>query len=373
MIKSKIHYCYPSITQLEKEYASDAAQNGWGENCYKYIDKFESNFKNYLGVDYAIATSSCTGAIQMGLHALDIKEGDEIILADTNWVATLAPIIHLGATPVFVDILEDSWCLDPQLVEKSITSKTKAIIAVHLYGNLCNMKELLKIGKKYNIPVVEDSAEALGTVYNSKKAGSIGLFGTFSFHGTKTITTGEGGMLLIDDEKLYDRCKFLRDHGRQPGTYFNTEITYKYMPFNVQAALGLAQFQRIDELVEKKRWIWNGFKERLSDIEDIYFNPEDSLTYNSVWATALILGDSHKLDRDSLLKAMNEINLPIRPFFYPLSSLPAFNEENIYKSLNLNSYKISRKGVNLPCALNLDEDNLDFYSEKLKEILIDNR
>ena len=144
MIKSKIHYCYPSITQLEKQYASDAAQNGWGENCYKYIDKFESNFKNYLGVDYAIATSSCTGAIQMGLHALDIKEGDEIILADTNWVATLAPIIHLGATPVFVDILEDSWCLDPQLVEKSITSKTKAIIAVHLFGFTCDILRIKK-------------------------------------------------------------------------------------------------------------------------------------------------------------------------------------------------------------------------------------
>ena len=194
--KPRINYTKPSITQLEVAYAADAAKNGWGNACYGYINKFEELFANHLGVKHVIATSSCTGALHMGLYALEIKKNDEIILADTNWIATASPITHLGATPVFVDILLDTWCLDPQKVESAITNKTKAIIATHLYGNLCEMNELIEISKRYKIPIIEDTAEGIGSSYNGKKAGTFGLFSTFSFHGTKTVTTGEGGMLL---------------------------------------------------------------------------------------------------------------------------------------------------------------------------------
>jgi perosamine synthetase len=198
-IKNKIPYTKPSITELEIKYATDAASNGWGNNCYAYIDRFEKAFKEHLGVKYAIATSSCTGAIHMGLSALGIGPGDEVILADTNWIASASPITYLGAKPVFVDILSDTWCLDPDKVESAITSRTKAIIAVHLYGNLCEMDRLLEIGEKYKITVIEDAAEAIGSDYHGKKAGSIGEFGTFSFHGTKTVTTGEGGMFVTNN------------------------------------------------------------------------------------------------------------------------------------------------------------------------------
>ena len=156
-------------------------------------------FRQHLGVKYAIATSSCTGALHMGLAALGIGPGDEVIMADTNWIATAAPIVHLGAKPVFVDILPDSWCIDPELVEAAITPRTKAIIAVHLYGNLCDMDRLLAIGQKHGIPIIEDAAEAIGSDYHGKRAGSMGKFGTFSFHGTKTLTTGEGGMFVTND------------------------------------------------------------------------------------------------------------------------------------------------------------------------------
>ena len=152
--KKKISYTKPSISELEIKYATDAAQNGWGEKCYEYIEKFEEAFKNHLNVNYAIATSSCTGALHMGMHALGIGLGDEVIMANTNWVATASPIIHLGATPIFVDILEDSWCINPSQIESAISSKTKAIIAVHLYGNLCNMDQIKSIGEKYNLPVI---------------------------------------------------------------------------------------------------------------------------------------------------------------------------------------------------------------------------
>ena len=191
-MKTKIYYTKPSITELEVAYATDAAKNGWGDKCYEYIEKFENKFKEFIGAKFAIATSSCTGAIHMGLSAIDICPGDEVILADVNWIATAAPITYLGAKPIFVDILEDTWCIDPKKIEAAITEKTKAIIAVHLYGNLCDMEAILAIGRKYDIPIIEDAAEAIGSKWENHHAGTMGKFGTFSFHGTKTMTTGEG-------------------------------------------------------------------------------------------------------------------------------------------------------------------------------------
>ncbi len=251
----KIYYTRPSISSLEIKYATDAATNGWGENCYDYINKFEELFKNHLNTKYAIATSSCTGALHMGMSALNIGPGDEVIMADTNWIATASPIVHLGAKPVFVDILKDSWCLDPNKVEAAINHRTKAIIAVHLYGNLCDMDSLFKIGKKYNIPIIEDAAEAIGSVYKGSPAGSMGMFGAFSFHGSKTITTGEGGMFVTNNSELYEKVLTLSNHGRsrtQQKQFWSDTIGFKYKLSNIQAAIGCAQMERIEELVKKK-------------------------------------------------------------------------------------------------------------------------
>ena len=189
----RIAYTKPSITQLEIDFATDAATNGWGEKCYDYIIRFEKEFSKHIGTDFGVATSSCTGAMTLRLKALGVGAGDEIILADTNWIATVSPIIHLGARPIFVDILESTWCLDPKAVEQAISTKTRAIVATHIYGNLCNMDDLLAIGEKYNIPVIEDAAEAIGSTYKGRPAGSMGLFSTFSFHGTKHL-------LLVKEE-----------------------------------------------------------------------------------------------------------------------------------------------------------------------------
>ncbi|MDO9194076.1 MAG: DegT/DnrJ/EryC1/StrS family aminotransferase, partial [Undibacterium sp.] len=236
-MKQRIPYTKPSITELEVRYATDATANGWGEHCYDYIHRFEAAFKAHLGVKHAIATSSCTGALHMGLAALGIGVGDEVILADTNWIASAAPIVHLGATPVFVDILAQTWCLDPQQVEAAITPRTKAIIAVHLYGNLCDMDALLAIGERHGIPVIEDAAEAIGSVWHGRRAGSMGAFGSFSFHGTKTITTGEGGMFVTNDDALYNTVLTLSNHGRsrsQKKQFWPDMLGYKYKMSNVQ-------------------------------------------------------------------------------------------------------------------------------------------
>src|SRR5690349_15753201 len=202
---SRIHYAKPSINELELAYAADAAANGWGERCYDYIVRFESAFRDHLGVGHAIATSSCTGALHMGLAALGVGPGDEVILGDINWIASASPITYLGAKPVFVDVLPDSWCLDPAKVEAAITPRTKAIVAVHLYGNMADLDALFAIGARHGLPVIEDAAEAIGSRLGERRAGSIGAFGTFSFHGTKTVTTGEGGMFVTQDPELYER------------------------------------------------------------------------------------------------------------------------------------------------------------------------
>ncbi|MFC1677259.1 DegT/DnrJ/EryC1/StrS family aminotransferase, partial [Planctomycetota bacterium] len=212
----KILYAKPSITELEIKYVNDAISNGWGEHCYDYINRFQSSFEDYLGAEHALATSSCTGALHLAFAALGIGPGDEVIAPDITWIASVAPITYLSAKPVFVDVLEESWCIDPDKIEAAITDKTKAILVVHLYGNLVEMDVVLEIAKKYNLPVIEDAAEALGSEYKGRKTGSMGDFGVFSFHGTKTITTGEGGMLTSNSQELFDKASVLSDHGRDP-------------------------------------------------------------------------------------------------------------------------------------------------------------
>lgn len=356
-MKSKIHYTKPSITELEVEYATDAARNGWGEKCYDYIIRFEEIFRKHLGVNYAIATSSCTGAMHMGLAALGIGPGDEVILADINWIATAAPIIHLGARPVFVDVLPDTWCIDPSKAEEAITSKTKAIIATHIYGNLADIDRLLEMGRNYNIEIIEDAAEALGSVYFGKRAGSIGKFGTFSFHGTKTITTGEGGMFVTNDGDVYERVLTLSNHGRERGQtkqFWADVVGFKYKISNIQAAIGCAQMRRIDELIADKRRIFEYYYDNLKHLP-LKMNPESDSTVNGYWMPSMVIDEEIRFDRQKLLHAFQENNIDGRVFFWPLSMLPMFAE----RPENSISYSIFRRAINLPSYHGLTDPEMD--------------
>jgi perosamine synthetase len=346
-MKPRIHYTKPSITELEVGYATDAAKNGWGDRCYGYINRFEEAFKQHLGVKYAIATSSCTGALHMGMAALGIGPGDEVILADTNWIATVSPIVHLGAKPVFVDILEDSGCLDPSLVEQAISPRTKAIVAVHLYGNLCEMDKLLAIGDKYGIPVIEDAAEAVGSVYHGKRAGSMGKFGAFSFHGTKTLTTGEGGIFVTDDSELYEQVLTFSNHGRARGQikqFWPDVLGYKYKMSNIQAAIGCGQIERIAELTQRKREILSYYREHLAVLPGVSINPEMSNTINGAWMPTIVFGQEAGVTRETLQAAFAAENIDARVFFHPLSSLPMFQENRE----NLQAWSVPTRAINLP-------------------------
>lgn len=367
-MNNRIHYTRPSISELEVAYATDAARNGWGDRCYEYIARFEKAFSEHLGVTYAIATSSCTGALHLGLAALGIGPGDEVVLADTNWIASAAPITYLGATPVFVDILPDTWCLDPVLVEAAITSRTRAIIAVHLYGNLCEMEELLTIGEKYGLPVIEDAAEAIGSVYRGKRAGSIGTFGTFSFHGTKTITTGEGGMFVTNDPGLYETVLTLSNHGRslqQSRQFWPDMLGFKYKMSNIQAAIGCAQMERIEGLIAEKRRIFLAYRDRLAGLP-VALNPEPEGVVNGYWMPNIVVDASLSFDREQLLAAFRAANIDGRVFFWPLSCLPMFTPS----TQNSIAYEIFPRACNLPSYHELTDDEIDRVCSVVADCLI---
>jgi len=353
---SRIYYTKPSITELEVRYAADAAANGWGEHCYDYIDRFEDSFRRHLGVRHAIATSSCTGALHMGLAGLGVGPGDEVILADINWIASAAPVVHLGATPVFVDVLPDTWCIDPEKAAAAITPRTKAIIAVHLYGNLCDMDALLAIGARRGIPIVEDAAEALGSVWHGRRAGSLGAFGVFSFHGSKTVTTGEGGMFVTDDDALFAKVLALSSHGRVPGEkrhFWPHMVGFKYRLSNIQAAIGCAQMERIDELIAGKRRVFGYYAERLAPLP-LKMNPEPTGTVNGFWMPNIVVDEGVPFDRDALLAEFRRNDIDARTFFWPLSMLPMFSR----KPQNSVSYGLCARAMNLPSYHDIGETAL---------------
>jgi len=350
----RIAYTKPSITELEVTYATDAARNGWGAQCYDYLNRLERDFAAHLGVKHAIAASSCTGALHLGLAALGIGPGDEVILADTNWIASVAPVVHLGATPVFVDILEDTWCADPALVETAITPRTKAIIAVHLYGSMCDMDRLLDIGARHGVAVVEDAAEAIGSAWGDKRAGSMGAFGTFSFHGTKTMTTGEGGMFVTNDTTLFEQVTTLSNHGRdasEPRQFFPLVTGYKFKMSNIAAAIGCAQVERIDDLTEGKRRIMALYRDLLSGVEGITLNAEPEGVTNGYWMPTVVFGKDAGINREMLIDAFQQANVDARVFFWPLSELPMFDA----RPENRKAHDIAARAINLPSYHDMDE------------------
>ena len=364
---NRIPYTRPSITEREVTYATDAARNGWGDRCNEYVERFEADFAAHLGTRHAIATSSCTGAMHLGLAALGIGDGDEVILGDVNWIASAAPAAHLGARPIFVDVLRDSWCLDPAAVEAAITPATRAIVAVHLYGNLCDMNALLALGRRHGIPVIEDAAEAIGSRWQARAAGSMGVFGTFSFHGTKTITTGEGGMFVTQSDALHERVLTLGNHGRRRGEtrqFWPERLGFKYKMSNLQAAIGCAQLERVDELVAARRRVFLAYREALADLP-LRMNPEPPGTVNGFWMPTIVVDEAVPFDRERLLAAFRRERIDGRVFFWPLSELPMFAR----RPGNVVARSLYRRAMNLPSHPDLTDDEIERVALTTRRVL----
>jgi len=364
----------PWITQHEIDYVSQAAASAWYGNANVYQKRFEEAFANHLGRRFAIALPSCTSAIHLALLAVGARPDDEVIVPEATWIATSAPISYVGATPVFADIEQQTWCLSASSFEQAITPRTRAVIPVNLYGGMPDYDALLEIAARHRIVIIEDAAESIGSVYHGKKAGSFGMASVFSFHGSKTLTTGEGGMLLTDDESLYQRSRIIADHGRRPEdrAFWNAEIGQKYKMSSLQAALGLAQLDRIEELVARKRQIFGWYRAGLERAPGISLNSEPAGTTNSVWMVTAVMDATLGWTKEALGKALAAEGIDTRPFFYPLSSLPAYADSpqvEVAAKRNRVAYDISPRAINLPSALSLTEAQVGFVCDRLTRLV----
>lgn len=363
----------PWITQKEIDYVTDAATNAWYENANMYHQRLEGAFADYLGVRHAVALPSCTSALHLALASLGVGPGDEVVVPDITWIATAAAIVYVGATPVFADIDEHTWCLTAASLERVITPRTRAVIPVDLYGSMPDMHAIRDVASRHGLAVIEDAAEAIGAEYHGRRAGALGDVGVFSFHGTKTLTTGEGGMLVTDRDDVYERVLVLRDHGRQPGglAFWHTEVAYKYKMSSLQAALGLAQLERVDELIARKRETFDWYRQRLHCLPGMQLNVEPPGTRNSYWMVTLVLDPALGVDKNQLAARLQAQGIDTRPFFYPLSSLPAFErleQASQARRRNHVSYAISPRAINLPSALTLTEAQVEYVCACLSAI-----
>jgi perosamine synthetase len=374
-MSSRIPVAGPWVTDREIRYVTEAAGSDWYGGAGQALRKFEQAFAESVGVKHAIGLPHCTAGLHLGLIALGVGPGDDVIVPDITWVATAAPIFYVGAKPVFADIDPVSWCVTPETIERVLTPRTKAIMVVDLYGAMPDMHGIRELAKQRGIPVLEDAAQSIGAEIDGAKAGSFGDVATFSFHGSKTLTTGEGGMLVTDATKHYDRCLFLRDHGRPPGSFrsfMSTEVGYKYKMSGLQAAFGLAQLERLDELITKKRQIFAWYEERLKGVPGLQLNFEAAGTKNTYWMVTIITDRAYGFTHQTMMSHFDALEIETRPFFHPLSALPAFAsapDAAAARERNVHSYDLSPRGLNLPSALTLQEDQVDRVCTAVRQLL----
>lgn len=359
MAPDKIPYTRPSITDREVGYVLDAAANGWGPRCYDYIERFERAFSGWVGAPHAVATSSATGALHLGLAAMGIGPGDEVIVPDLTWIASVAPIIHLGGTPRFADIDPVTWCLDPDSVTSLITGRTRAVLAVHLYGNPCDLVRLARICDRHGLALIEDAAEGIGTAVDGRQAGNFGYFSVFSFHGTKTMTTGEGGMLLTSDRSLEESVRVLNNHGRpahKAAEFVPEAIGYKYRMSNVQAALGLGQVERLDELVDRKVQILEDYRKRLSGLTSLRLNTCGQRDRLGAWMPTVEWLDPIDFPARRLREALMGAGIDARPVFPSLSELPLFSHSQDRCPV---ASRFAGRAINLPSYHDMASSDID--------------
>jgi perosamine synthetase len=349
----------PTITEAEIRLVTDAVTSGWVSSLGKYIEQFEREFAEYCGVRHCVSTSNGTVAIHLALKVLGIGAGDEVIVPDLTFVATANAVALAGATPVIADVSASDWCLDPAAVERHMTSRTKAIIPVHLYGHPCDMESLRRLAEPRRIAIIEDAAEAHGAFDGDRRVGGLGDFGTFSFYGNKIVTTGEGGALTTDSDELAERARLLRDHGMSPTRrYWHSEIAYNYRLTNLQAALGVAQMQQIDAWIGERARILDTYR-RLLEPRGFTLNPHRGDTRPVNWMTCLLVEGIDRSQRDHLITLLRTKGVDSRPFFYPLSALPMYPCDHA----NPVSHALSPIGLNLPTFPALTDAEIAIVSD----------
>lgn len=366
-LPEKILTAGPLVGSLESFYAFDAARNGWNNRHSEYISRFETEFAELVGAKYAMATSSCTGALHLSLLAAGIGPGDEVIVPEITWVATASAVAYTGATPVFCDVDLETWTLDVSALELLITPRTKAVMPVHLYGFPAEIEKICAIAKKYGIKVIEDAAPAIGATKGEKAVGTFGDLGCFSFQGAKLLVTGEGGMLTTDNEELYLRAKKLQDHGRKPGTFWIEQLGYKYKMSNVTAALGLAQIQRAENQILRKRRIRTWYEEFLGDLPNVVFQMQTPDSYPIHWMTSIRIEGENLVSTSQLRTELDKAGVDTRPVFPAISRYEFWKGEK--KEPGPNAMKIASGGINLPSGVGLSRSTVEYVSDQIIRIM----
>ncbi|MEK6705776.1 MAG: DegT/DnrJ/EryC1/StrS aminotransferase family protein [Candidatus Poribacteria bacterium] len=350
----------PSLDGRELKYVTEALKSGWVSSKGKFIELFEQNFAAYCGRKFGVCTSNGTVSLHLALLSLGIGKGDEVIVPSFTFVASVNAITYTGAKPVFVDSNPVYWGMDPDKIDSAITSRTRAIMIVHLYGHPCDIQPIVSIAKKRGLYVIEDAAEAHGACYRGRKIGSFGAISSFSFFGNKTITTGEGGMCLTDNESLYKKMRVLRDHGMNPKRrYWYDVVGYNYRMTNLQAALGMGQFEQLDKFIEKKRKIAEWYSSGLMDLHEkgvIQLHPEMGWARCSYWMYSLVINPRRAgICRDDLIKQLLDVGVESRPFFYPVHILPPYRKNKPPFPV---AEKLGKNGINLPSSVKLSHDQV---------------
>ena len=343
----------PSLTGNEKKYVNECLDSTWISSKGKFIAEFEEGFKSYISARHAATVANGTVAIHLALLALGIGPESEVIVPTLTYIASVNAIAYTGATPVFCDSLKSTWQMDPDDVRRKVTPRTRAILAVHLNGHPCEMDDLMKIAHEHNLFLVEDCAEAFGALYKGRHVGTFGDIGTFSFFGNKTITTGEGGMVVTGDETLSDRMRHFKGQGlARHREYWHDVIGYNYRMTNICAAIGLAQLEQANNIIAKKRQIAEWYMRELKDSPVTFQNAVDDVRH-SYWMVSIQVPEA--VDREPLRRALREHGIETRPLFYPVHSMPmysaGFRRHPVAESLGL-------RGINMPSYPELEESSV---------------
>lgn len=367
MKMKKIPVAQPNFCGNEKKYVMDCVDTTWVSSAGKYVNEFEAKFAEFCNADHAISCCNGTVALHLPLLAYGIKEGDEVIMPALTYIATCNAVKYVNATPVFVDVDPETWNIDPNKIEEKITEKTKAIIVVHLYGNPVDMDAVMAIAKKHNLIVIEDAAEAHGALYKGRKVGCIGDVGTFSFFGNKIITTGEGGMIVCNDDKLNELMRLYKGQGVDPQKrYWHILVGYNYRMTNIEAALGLAQLENIEHHISLRKEIMKKYEEYLKPVADkIEFQKVDEQNSSIYWMVSLMFKDTVALDRDDIMVKMQEAGIETRPVFYVINDMPPYKSDEKFPIAS----KVASRGINLPTFGTITDEEIKYVCDSLIDII----
>lgn len=357
----------PFLDDNVRKYVLDCVESGWISSLGEYVGRFEGAFSRYCGVPHGVGTSNGTTALHLALKVLSVGPGDEVVVPGLTFVASANAVHYTGASPIFVDVDPKSWCMDLDDVRRKLTSRTRAIMAVHLYGHPVDVDPLMELARAHALWVVEDAAEAHGATYKGRRVGGLGHVGCFSFYGNKIITTGEGGMLVTADPHLAERAAFLRDHAMDPHRrYWHSEVGFNYRMTNIQAAIGCAQLERIEEILERKRRIAELYNQGLAGIPGLVLPSRAAWAGHVYWMYSVLVEDAFGMDRDRVIAALRDRGVDSRPFFVPLHELPPYRAGY---DLHLPvAEALSRGGLNLPSGPRLSREQVAFICQMLREL-----